>query len=62
MEQEKDIGGMIEALHTVFEYFASFGQYPEVHKYLLGNKNLINFIKLVNPGYVNPLKDFLTVC
>ncbi|KFY50853.1 hypothetical protein V495_00048 [Pseudogymnoascus sp. VKM F-4514 (FW-929)] len=54
MEQAKDINGVIESSWSFMSYGALVGQYPYLHKYLLGNPCLVRFLDRISNA--NPMR------
>ncbi|OBT43106.1 hypothetical protein VE00_05490 [Pseudogymnoascus sp. WSF 3629] len=54
MEQAKDINGVIESSWSFMSYGTLVGQYPYLHKYLLGNPRLVQFLDSISNA--NPMR------
>ncbi|KFY27454.1 hypothetical protein V491_00907 [Pseudogymnoascus sp. VKM F-3775] len=54
MEQAKDINGVIESSWSFMSYGTLVGQYPYLHKYLLGNPCLVKFLDSISNA--NPMR------
>ncbi|KFZ01158.1 hypothetical protein V500_00862 [Pseudogymnoascus sp. VKM F-4518 (FW-2643)] len=54
MEQAKDINGVIESSWSFMSYGTLVGQYPYLHKYLLGNPCLVQFLDSISNA--NPMR------
>jgi hypothetical protein len=54
MEQAKDINGVIESSWSFMSYGTLVGQYQYLHKYLLGNPCLVQFLDSISNA--NPMR------
>ncbi|OBT76525.1 hypothetical protein VF21_05439 [Pseudogymnoascus sp. 05NY08] len=54
MEQAKDINGVIESSWSFMSYGTFVGQYPYLHKYLLGNPYVVQFLDSISNA--NPMR------
>lgn len=61
MEQRRDIDGMIGKLHAALQYSKVIGQFPGLHPWLIGNKNLLNTIERLGIPLPDPLAQFVKV-
>lgn len=61
LEQRRDVDHMIGDLDFAFNYAKVIGQFPGLHKYLVGNKTLLNILARLKVGPPDPLKRFLKV-
>lgn len=61
LEQRKDVHHMIQDLDFAFLYAKLIGQFPHLHKWLVGNKTLMNTLNRLFGELPDPLSRFLKV-
>ena len=61
MEQRRDIGNMIGDLDFGLGYAKIVGQFPGLHPWLVGNKDLIDTMEKIGLPLPDPLSSFLKV-
>ena len=61
MEERRDIDNMIEDLDFGLGYAKVVGQFPKLHPWLVGNKNLIQTLERFRIPLPDPLSSFLKV-
>jgi hypothetical protein len=54
MEQAKDINGVIKSSWSFMSYGTLVGQYSYLHKYLLGNRRLVQYLDSISNA--NPMR------
>ncbi|RVX69338.1 hypothetical protein B0A52_06933 [Exophiala mesophila] len=61
LEQRKDVHHMIQDLDFAFLYAKLIGQFPNLHKWLVGNKTLMNTLNRLFGELPDPLSRFLKI-
>ncbi|KIW85276.1 hypothetical protein Z517_00666 [Fonsecaea pedrosoi CBS 271.37] len=61
LEQRRDVNNMIGDLDGVLQYVKIIGQYPELHPWLLGNRNVVRALEWLFPQIPDPLYRFLKI-
>ena len=61
MEEGCDVNNMIRDIDDAFQYVKIIGQYPGLHRYLMGNETFILILRKIFPDLPDVFRSFLTV-